>query len=90
VHHSSLVAWQKPPFLIGAISPEALRYAIGGSILIELQIGHGADLRIGLGDLRIAQSRVEVASPLRHHWLREAFSNLGSYLLMKVSVFMLL
>jgi hypothetical protein len=42
VNHSSLAAWQKPPFLIG------------GSILIELQIGHEADLRIGLGDLRIA------------------------------------
>jgi hypothetical protein len=63
VHHSSLVAWQKAPFLIGAIPPEALRYAIGGSILIELQIGHEADLRIGLGDLRIAKSRVEIASP---------------------------
>ena len=63
VHHSSLVAWQKAPFLIGAIPPEALRYAIGGSNFIEPQIGHGADLRIGLGDLRIAQSRVEVASP---------------------------
>ena len=63
VNHSSLVACQKPPFLIGAISPEALRYAIGGSIFIELQIGHGADLWIGLGDLRIAQSRREVASP---------------------------
>jgi hypothetical protein len=54
VNHSSLAAWQKPPFLIGVISPEALRYAICSSIFIELQIGQGADLWIGLGDLRIA------------------------------------
>jgi hypothetical protein len=54
VNYSSLAAWQKAPFLIGAIPPVALRYAIGGSNFIEPQIGHEADLRIGLGDLRIA------------------------------------